>query len=94
MQVIEYIQAAAEVRASEIVSAFPAERSNWEDFRQELMIHACRQIDRHDPGRGKIKTFVSAVVENKKKSILRRLQKNRRELKKQYGVEKNGGGIE
>lgn len=77
MDVLSYIQAAAEVKASEIVKKFPSRKADWEDFKQDLMIHAWQQIEKHNPKRGTMKTFISAVVRNQGMTILRNLAKNR-----------------
>ena len=80
MDVLSYIQAAAEVKASEIVKAFPSAKEDWEDFKQELMIHAWQQFEKHNPKRGTVKTFISAVVRNQGMTILRNLAKNRMDV--------------
>jgi len=77
MNILLYIQTAAEVKASEIVRKFPSAKADWEDFKQELMIHAWRQIQGHEKKRGGMKTYISAVVRNHGISILRNLSKNR-----------------
>ena len=77
MDVLSYIQAAAEVKASEIVKKFPSRKADWEDFKQDLMIHAWQQFEKHNPKRGTMKTFISAVVRNQGMTILRNLAKNR-----------------
>ena len=77
MSTLAYIQTAAEVKASEIVRKFPSAKADWEDFKQELMIHAWQQIEKHNPKRGTMKTFISAVVRNQGIAILRNLAKNR-----------------
>ena len=77
MDVLSYIQAAAEVKASEIVKKFPSRKADWEDFKQDLMIHAWKQFEKHNPKRGTMKTFISAVVRNQGMTILRELAKNR-----------------
>lgn len=77
MDVLSYIQAAAEVKASEIVKKFPSRKADWEDFKQDLMIHAWCQIQGHEKKRGSMKTYISAVVRNHGISILRELAKNR-----------------
>ena len=80
MKLIEYIQTAAEVKASEIVKAFPSAKEDWEDFKQELMIHAWQQFEKYNPKRGTAKTYISAVVRNQGNTILRRLGKNREDV--------------
>lgn len=80
MDVLSYIQAAAEVKASEIVKKFPSRKADWEDFKQELMIHAWQQIEKYNPKRGTAKTYISAVVRNQGNTILRRLAKNREDV--------------
>lgn len=92
MPIIAYIQAAAEVKASEIVTLYPSVRADWEDIRQELMIHACRQVDKHNPRRGTIRTFISSVIDNKGKSILRSLSKNREDVCENIEVPENANG--
>ena len=77
MNILLYIQTAAEVKASEIVKKFPSRKADWEDFKQELMIHAWRQIQGHEKKRGGMKTYISAVVRNQGMTILRNLAKNR-----------------
>ena len=77
MNILLYIQTAAEVKASEIVRKFPSRKADWEDFKQDLMIHAWRQIQGHEKKRGGMKTYISAVVRNHGISILRELAKNR-----------------
>ena len=77
MITLAYIQTAAEVKASEIVKKFPSRKADWEDFKQDLMIHAWQQLEKHNPKRGTMKTFISAVVRNQGMTILRNLAKNR-----------------
>ena len=77
MITLAYIQTAAEVKASEIVRKFPSRKADWEDFKQELMIHAWRQFEKYNPKRGTMKTFINAVVRNRGMTILRNLAKNR-----------------
>ena len=77
MNILLYIQTAAEVKASEIVRKFPSRKADWEDFKQDLMIHAWQQFEKHNPKRGTMKTFISAVVRNQGMTILRNLAKNR-----------------
>ena len=77
MITLAYIQTAAEVKASEIVRKFPSRKADWEDFKQELMIHAWRQFEKHNPKKGTMKTFINAVVRNQGMTILRNLAKNR-----------------
>ena len=77
MELISYIQTAAEVKASEIVKKFPSRKADWEDFKQELMIHAWQQLEKYNPKRGTMKTFISVVVRNQGMTILRNLAKNR-----------------
>ena len=76
MNILLYIQTAAEVKASEIVRKFPSRKADWEDFKQDLMIHAWQQFEKHNPKRGGMKTYISAVVRNHGISILRELAKN------------------
>ena len=80
MNILLYIQTAAEVKASEIVKKFPSRKADWEDFKQELMIHAWQQFEKHNPKRGTMKTFISAVVRNQGMTILRNLAKNRMDV--------------
>ena len=77
MITLAYIQTAAEVKASEIVRKFPSRKADWEDFKQELMIHAWRQFEKYNPKKGTMKTFINAVVRNRGMTILRNLAKNR-----------------
>ena len=65
------------MKASEIVKKFPSRKADWEDFKQDLMIHAWQQFEKHNPKRGTMKTFISAVVRNQGMTILRELAKNR-----------------
>jgi len=80
MITLAYIQTAAEVKASEIVKKFPSRKADWEDFKQDLMIHAWQQFEKHNPKRGTVKTFISAVVRNQGMTILRNLAKNRMDV--------------
>ena len=80
MNILLYIQTAAEVKASEIVKKFPSRKADWEDFKQDLMIHAWCQIQGHEKKRGGMKTYISAVVRNHGISILRELAKNRMDV--------------
>jgi len=80
MNILLYIQTAAEVKASEIVKKFPSRKADWEDFKQDLMIHAWQQFEKHNPKRGTVKTFISAVVRNQGMTILRNLAKNRMDV--------------
>jgi DNA-directed RNA polymerase specialized sigma24 family protein len=89
MSIITYIQTASEVKASELVKEFPSAKADWEDFRQELMIHAYQQIEKHNPKRGTMKTFVSSVIKNKGISIFRALAKNRMETRENIEVAEN-----